>query len=80
MYIQTVLLDVIIVFWRALDHWAPKWWNRLIFTMHITRYIVVSRIIMLNHLELFWLPVIETFPAVSALLYFSPGATKLKSL
>jgi len=22
MYMQTVLLDVIIVFWRALDHWA----------------------------------------------------------
>jgi len=22
MYIPTVLLDVIIVFWRALDHWA----------------------------------------------------------
>jgi len=38
------------------------------------------RIIMLNHLKLFWLPVIETFPAFSALLYFSPGATKLKSL
>jgi len=31
MYTQTVLLDVIIVFWRALDHWSPKWWNRKIF-------------------------------------------------
>jgi len=25
MYVLTVLLDVIIVFWRALDHWEPKW-------------------------------------------------------
>jgi len=34
---------------------------------------------MLNHLEPFWLPVIERLP-FSALLYFSPGATKLKLL
>jgi len=34
--------------------------------------------IMLNHLELFWLPVIETFPAFRALLYFSsPYKTKI---
>jgi len=31
MYNQTVLLDVIVVFWRTLDHWAPKLWNRMIF-------------------------------------------------
>jgi len=30
MYI-TVLLDVIIVFWSMLDHWTPKWRNRMIF-------------------------------------------------
>jgi len=42
MYIQIVLLDVIIVFWRALDHWALKWWNRMIFTIHIIHYIVLS--------------------------------------
>jgi len=35
MYIQIVLLDIIIVFWKALDHWALKWWNRMIF--NITR-------------------------------------------
>jgi len=31
---------------------------------------------MFNHLELFWLPVFETFPGFSALFYFNPGATK----
>jgi len=80
MYIQTVLLDIIIVVWRTLDHWAPKWWNRMILMIYITHYIVQSRIIMLNHPELVWLLMIETFPAFNALLYFSLGATKLKSL
>jgi len=28
------------------------------FTIHITHYTVLSRIIMLNNLELFWLPMI----------------------
>jgi len=31
---------------------------------------------MINHLEPFWLTVIERLP-FSALLYFNPGATKL---